>query len=135
MSDIIAYILNINESIISTLKNEILKLFINENTRFTHLCVPSQFYYQIHLIHGAELCFSELKFLRCYTDHSNEDILIGLSKTNKSIENLEFHIDRHDNNSGIVKLIEVQKNLYNIQFIHHTQKEDGGDNSFHKSLE
>jgi hypothetical protein len=51
---------------ISIVKNEIFKLFINENTRFTHLYLPQHFDYQIHLIPGAKQCFSEIVFLSCF---------------------------------------------------------------------
>src|ERR1043166_741462 len=51
----------------AAIKNEIFKLFINENTNYTHLYVPQQFDLQIHLIPGAKLCFSNLEFLCCNT--------------------------------------------------------------------
>ena len=60
---------NIEFSKLSIVANEILKLFINGNTKVTHLYIPAEFNYQIHFIPGAENCFSELKFL--YYDNSN----------------------------------------------------------------
>src|SRR6266498_274476 len=47
------------------IKKDILNLFINENTVYTHLYIPQQFDYQIHLIPGAKHCFSEIEFLSC----------------------------------------------------------------------
>jgi hypothetical protein len=38
--------------------NEIFYLFVNENTKFTHLYINEHFDYKIHLIPGAEICFS-----------------------------------------------------------------------------
>src|SRR6266542_3052331 len=46
------------KSKISIINNEIFKLFINENMKFTHLYISGQFNYQIHLIPGIECCFS-----------------------------------------------------------------------------
>src|SRR3954453_21548077 len=60
LEQIISTITNIEESKISMIRSEILKLFINRNTRFTHLYISSQTNYQIHLIPGAEHCFSRL---------------------------------------------------------------------------
>src|SRR6266480_7472818 len=45
------------------IRSEILKLLINENTKFTHIHMNIPLLnYQVHLISGAEHCFSELKF-------------------------------------------------------------------------
>ncbi|CAG8604029.1 14629_t:CDS:2 [Rhizophagus irregularis] len=57
---------------------EIIHLFINENTKFTHLYIPQQFNHQIHLIPGAEICFSEIEFLSCNTS-INDNVLIELN--------------------------------------------------------
>ncbi|RIA99414.1 hypothetical protein C1645_811438 [Glomus cerebriforme] len=109
------------------IKSEILKLFINRNTRFTHLYIHLQFNYQIHYIPGAEICFSGLKFLRCHP----HDLLDGLSKISKKIEELEFYVTDNDNYE-IIKLIEVQKNLNDVRFIYNDNVED---ESFCKTLE
>src|SRR5581483_4082830 len=97
----------------SIIKKEIFNLFINENTRFSHLYIPYQFDYQIHLIPGAKHCFSELEFLSCSTC-INDNALIGLTEICKSIKEVELIIERDNNNHGIVKLIETQKRLFNI---------------------
>src|ERR1043165_800646 len=55
------------KSKLSLFKNEIFNLFINENTKFTHLYIPREFDFQLHLIPGAKCCFSELEFLHCNT--------------------------------------------------------------------
>ncbi|GES74598.1 hypothetical protein GLOIN_2v1881647 [Rhizophagus clarus] len=118
-------------------KNEIINAFINEKTRFTHLYLPQQFVYQIHLIPGAEQCFSNLKFLYCKTN-VDEKVLIGLTEICKSITRLELFIEKFNNNYGIVKFIEasfvsipVLTSLIentkgylrdiNIQFINHSE--------------
>ncbi|RIA92269.1 hypothetical protein C1645_874901 [Glomus cerebriforme] len=101
---------------IKMLRNEIFNLFINENTIFTHLYIPYQFDYQIHLIPGAERCFSEIKFLSCNTN-INDNVLSGITNMCKSIKKLEFFIEGDNNNYGIVKLIESQKRLSNIRFL------------------
>ncbi|RGB28391.1 hypothetical protein C1646_767877 [Rhizophagus diaphanus] len=105
-------------------KDEILGIFINENTKYTHLYIPYQFDNQIHLIPGAKRCFSELKFLRCNTS-INDNVLSGLTEICKSIKELELFINVHNNNYGIVKLIETQKNLFDIRFITYSQNLDG----------
>ena len=46
--------------------------FINGNTKFTHLYIPYQFDYQIHLMPGVKHCFSELKFLSCNTSINDD---------------------------------------------------------------
>ena len=59
---------NIEDSKLSIVANVILKLFINENTKITHLYIPAGFYgfnYQMYHNLGAEDCFSELKFFDC----------------------------------------------------------------------
>ncbi|RIA80295.1 hypothetical protein C1645_838951 [Glomus cerebriforme] len=92
------------------IKNEIIGLFINENTKFTHLYIPIQFEFQIHLIPGAQHCFSELEFLSCNTD----DVLAGLTEICKSIKILELTIGQFNNKSEIVRLIEIPKKLSHI---------------------
>jgi hypothetical protein len=123
---------NINDdSEMIIFKEEILGLFINENTKYTHLYIPYQFDNQIHLIPGAKRCFSELKFLRCNTS-INDNVLSGLTEICKSINELELFINVHNNNNGIVRLIETQNNLFDIRFITYSQSMDG---SFCKILE
>ncbi|RIA86604.1 hypothetical protein C1645_779297, partial [Glomus cerebriforme] len=107
---IISTIKNIEKSKISIISNEILKLFINRNARLTFLYIPRQCNYQIHLIPGAENCLSELKFLQCDAN-IKQHILKGLVRISKSIKKLEFDNLQSNNNSGLVKLIEAQKNL------------------------
>ncbi|RIA86993.1 hypothetical protein C1645_778265, partial [Glomus cerebriforme] len=100
----------------SIIRNEVLKLFINGNTKFFDLYIPQKFDYQIHLISGAEHCLSELKYFRCDAN-INQNILIGLSSICKSIKKLRFDdIVQYNNNFGIVKLIKAQKNLRDVCF-------------------
>ncbi|GES74379.1 hypothetical protein GLOIN_2v1788900 [Rhizophagus clarus] len=106
---------NVKENKVSNIINEILELFINGNTRVTHLRIPSHFNRQIHLISGADHYFSGLKFLFCSTDDTNQNILEGLSKISKSIRKMELYV-LTNNYTGIIKLIEAQKNLNQVWF-------------------
>src|SRR5436190_10897551 len=73
------------KSKVTTIRSEILKLFIR-NTKFTHVYIninTSRFsYHQLHLIPGAEHCWSELKFLLCNSKDPN--VLEGFAGINKS---------------------------------------------------
>src|SRR6266498_2192810 len=53
------------------INTDIYNLFINRNTKLTHLYIPRQFDYQIQLIPEAKHCFSELEFLSCDTSINN----------------------------------------------------------------
>ena len=88
----------------SIIKKEIFNLFVNENTRLSHLYIPHQFDYQMHLIPGVKHCFSELEFLSCNTTSINDNALIGLTEICKSIKELELIIEEDKNNYGIIKL-------------------------------
>jgi hypothetical protein len=114
---------------IGIIKNEIFNLFINENMKFTHLYIPYQFNFQIHLIPGSKICLSEIKFLSCNASIEN-NILVGLTEICKSIKELEVFFERY-NNYGIVKLIENQKNLFNLRLIDDYKRHE----SFHKIIE
>ncbi|PKY29052.1 hypothetical protein RhiirB3_530247 [Rhizophagus irregularis] len=108
---------NINEEKeILNIKQEIFKLFINENTKFTHLYIPQKFYYKIQNIPGAKHCFSEIGFLSCNTN-INDEVLNGLTKFCKLIKELELFIQDDNNNYEIIKLIETPKKLFSIKFI------------------
>jgi hypothetical protein len=96
--------------------NDIICLFINENTKFTHLYIPRKFDYLIHHNFGAERCISEIEFLSCNTN-INDNSLAGLTKLCKSIKELELIISEENNNHGITKLIEVQKSLINVRLL------------------
>ncbi|GBB84524.1 hypothetical protein RclHR1_01110009 [Rhizophagus clarus] len=91
-------------------KDELLKLFINNNTKFTSLSLPDRLGDPIHHFTGAERCFSELEYLYCSTNTSQE-ILEGFSTISKSIKKLEFDVSQYHYNPGIIKLIESQRNL------------------------
>ncbi|EXX53050.1 uncharacterized protein OCT59_029379 [Rhizophagus irregularis] len=97
-------------------RKEIISLFINENTRLTHLYIPKKFDYQINLFPGAKRCFSELEFLSCNTC-INDNVLIGLTEICNSVKKLELLIEKHNNNYGINKLIESPKKLFNVCLI------------------
>ncbi|PKY44874.1 hypothetical protein RhiirA4_542175 [Rhizophagus irregularis] len=97
--------------------NEIFKIFINENMKFTHLYIPHKFnYYFMDLISGVEKSFSKLEFLSCNTN-INDDTLIGLVEICKSIKELELYVEPCNNNDEIIKLIDSPKKLINIRFL------------------
>jgi hypothetical protein len=111
--------------------NEIICLFVNnEDTEYTHLYIPRSFDYQIHLIPGAERCFSNIEFLSCYTN-IDYHVLAGLTKMCKSIKELEIIHEERKNNS-IFELIKTQESLLNFSFISSNRVRD---ESFCKSLE
>ncbi|RIA84522.1 hypothetical protein C1645_832120 [Glomus cerebriforme] len=97
------------------IRNEIINLFINENTKFTHLYISDLFDCQIHLIPGAKHCFSKIKFLSCSTRMHN-NMLIGLTEIIKTIKELELFIHRHFYVDLISKLIETPKELSKVHF-------------------
>ncbi len=87
------------------IKNEIIKLFINENIRFIHFIIEKIFNYQQYHISGDERCFSELESFHC-DDRIDQNILEGLARTCKSIKKLSFtYTNPNINNSGMKKLI------------------------------
>ncbi|PKC62534.1 hypothetical protein RhiirA1_465005 [Rhizophagus irregularis] len=122
--DMINSIFNINDNNNFIIINEIFNLFINENMKFTHLYIPKQFYYKIHLISGFDYCFSGLKFLQFDLDNNNQNILEGLVRISNSIKNLEFiFYDSGTDMNGIIKLIEAQKELCNVYyFVYHRDR-------------
>ncbi|PKY30751.1 hypothetical protein RhiirB3_447993 [Rhizophagus irregularis] len=100
----------------SILTNEIINLFINGSRKFTHLYIPYNFNFQIHLIPEVRSCLSEIEFLSCNAN-INDDIMAGLADICKSIKKLEFFIN--DDNYGIIRLIEAQQNLFNLDLKSH----------------
>jgi hypothetical protein len=106
---------NVKESNIDIIINELLKLFINKNTKFLSLFIPYNFKYQLHSISWAEQCFSSLKFLHC--NNWDKNIVEGLAIIAKSINKLILHTTYLDNDNipGSLILIENQKNLNEIQ--------------------
>jgi hypothetical protein len=112
------------------IRSEILNLFI-KNTKFTHFFIYINCGCQLHKIPGAEHCFSELKSFHCIYDNDQQSILEGLASICKSIRRLVFEITCESiDNSGIIKLIEAQKNLNDVRIYHMYI-----DESFYKTLE
>ncbi|PKY60688.1 hypothetical protein RhiirA4_484661 [Rhizophagus irregularis] len=97
----------------SILTNEIINLFINGSRKFTHLYIPYNFNFQIHLIPEVRSCLS------CNAN-INDDIVAGLADICKSIKKLELFIN--DDNYGIIRLIEAQQNLFNLDLKMHQGK-------------
>ncbi|GBC31153.2 hypothetical protein GLOIN_2v1788894 [Rhizophagus irregularis DAOM 181602=DAOM 197198] len=90
------------------IKNDLLNLFINNNTKFTHLYIYQQFNRQIHLIPESKQCFSDIKFLSCNAS-IDDYVLIGLIEINdESMESfcniLENSLINHSNTIKYFKL-------------------------------
>ncbi|RGB38675.1 hypothetical protein C1646_755371 [Rhizophagus diaphanus] len=102
---------------------EIFKLFINKNTKFTHLYIPKQFDYQIHLIPGADQCFSELEYLFCQTS-INENILIGLTDICRSIKAIKLFVD----NNYIIKVLSFFVNIKSLELLNYRMTSDHIEN-------
>ncbi|GBB91002.1 hypothetical protein RclHR1_01810005 [Rhizophagus clarus] len=114
---------------IPIIENEILDLFINNSTNFTHLYIPHKFDHQTSLIPGAESSLSELKFLS-FSTNINDDVIAGLIELCGSVNELEFFIATRNNNHGIIKLIETCRKLFSVHLIYSEI-----DESFCKILE
>jgi hypothetical protein len=96
-------------------EEEIFKLFINNNMKYTSLYISKKIGYDTRFIlnSGTKECFSEIEFLT-FRD-IDEEILIGLSEICKSIKKLDYFVYANNQN-GIVKLIDAQKNLKEVFF-------------------
>jgi len=103
------------ESEFQIIKKEIFNLFINGNTKFTHLYIPRELKYKLHPV--PEGCFDGIEFLSCSTG-INDDIIAALAERCKSIKELELFIENSNNNYEIIRLIEAQKRLSNINLNH-----------------
>ncbi|RIA85199.1 hypothetical protein C1645_831163 [Glomus cerebriforme] len=124
---------NIEGSEISVIRNEILNLFINRNTKFVYMDIPEHFNHQLNHISGTGNCFSNLECIHC-DDKTDQNFLKGLARISQLIKKLKFYIMQYDNsdNSGIIKLIEAQKNLNEVYFVCFTNKRV---ESYRKTLE
>ncbi|RIA80508.1 hypothetical protein C1645_838573 [Glomus cerebriforme] len=114
------------------IKNVMFSLFINNNnTKVTHIYMPIDINHD--LITGAKHYFSEIEFLSCNT-RMNDDIAASLIEVCKSIKELDLYINPDRNNYGIVKLIESQKNLVNVNFRVDIHASNSDKEIFEKSL-
>ncbi|PKY54656.1 hypothetical protein RhiirA4_473594 [Rhizophagus irregularis] len=102
---------------------EIFNLFINKNTKFTHLYIPKQFDCQIHLIPGADQCFSELEYLFCQTS-INENILVGLTDICRSIKAVKLFVD----NNYIIKVLSFFVNIKSLELLNYRMTSDHIEN-------
>ncbi|POG68121.1 hypothetical protein GLOIN_2v1878576 [Rhizophagus irregularis DAOM 181602=DAOM 197198] len=112
----------IETSKVSIIRNEILKLFINTNTNFIHLtvlkyvsCSLMDLKYRLNYISEFKCCFSNLESIHC-NNYISDNILEELAKICKSIKKLRFDIICQTITYGIIKLIEAQNNLNDINF-------------------
>ncbi|GBC05745.1 hypothetical protein RclHR1_00640033 [Rhizophagus clarus] len=118
------------------LKNKLLKLIINKNIVFIHLSISisRNISYQLQHIPGTEYCLSELESFHCYAGVNQND-LEALASICKSIKKFTFdNMHYCSDNSGIIKLIEVQQKLNNVNFIGDSYNRKD-DKSFYKSIE
>ncbi|CAB4439491.1 unnamed protein product [Rhizophagus irregularis] len=118
----------------SIIKNTIVELFINGNTKFTRLNIPHKFNIKLHLIPGAERCFSDLQFLKCNTS-VDDKILTGLMRICKSIKEIQLSIEADNNKYGIIKLIENSEKLCNIDLTNNCNNHSKFDKPFCEALE
>ncbi|PKC09871.1 hypothetical protein RhiirA5_415131, partial [Rhizophagus irregularis] len=121
----------------SVIRNEILKLLINKNRskKFINLSIQDDYgYYDyLHHISGAEHCFSKLESFYCKRN-VDQSFIKGLARICKSIEKFRFEdVSNCVDNSGIIKLIEVQEKLIDVVFT--VDYYGNGNESFYKSLE
>ncbi|GES74517.1 hypothetical protein GLOIN_2v1882079 [Rhizophagus clarus] len=109
---------------LTSIMNDKIELFINGNTRFTHIILPyDSFNFSLHNLPGSIHSLSGLEFLNCHT-LKNDDILIGLAGICNSIKELKLitylnpyftNFKNDTENFGIIKLIENQKRLSCVQ--------------------
>ncbi|GBC03029.1 hypothetical protein RclHR1_04950001 [Rhizophagus clarus] len=113
--------------------DEIIYLFVNnENTNIKHLYIPNEFHCQIYLIPGAKRCFSEIEFLSCNTNIS-DNVLAELTDMCQSIRNLELFVHTNSN-YRIVRLIESSKKLISVS-LNSYNRLDVHDKSFYRIVE
>ncbi|GBB99917.1 hypothetical protein RclHR1_03680012 [Rhizophagus clarus] len=108
-----------------SVSDKIIKLFISEHAKYTHIYLPCEFNLQIHLIPGAKHCFSDLTYVKCNTS-IKDTVLIGLVEMCKSIKELklEFIINPSNNNYRVYKLIEVAKKISHVSFLSYNYYND-----------
>jgi hypothetical protein len=123
---------NIEKIKIPLVCDEILNLF-NKNARFVFLNLINSQRFKTFYISGTEQCFSELETFQC-NDFVNCNVLKKLAIKNTSIKELKFEIDNNINKPGIVRLIEVQKNLKKVYLICNYVTNINNE-SYHKILE
>ncbi|PKY37794.1 hypothetical protein RhiirA4_450699 [Rhizophagus irregularis] len=112
--------------------DEILRLFINENNKFTHLYIPLDFNCPIHLFPGFKCCLSDIEFLSCSTS-LDKSILSGLIGMCKYIRKLELRISKKDNNHRFIRLIELNR-PFNVS-LSTSYKSGMHDEEFNEALE
>ncbi|PKK61188.1 hypothetical protein RhiirC2_792184 [Rhizophagus irregularis] len=101
---------NFDKSDISMMRNELFKLFVNNNTNFISLIFPYDYKCQVN---WNKQCFLNLKFFYFCND-IDQSILKELATISKSIK--IFNCDVIGCNiSGTIRLIEVQKNLDSVR--------------------
>ncbi|PKK59061.1 hypothetical protein RhiirC2_795374 [Rhizophagus irregularis] len=88
----------------SILTNEIINLFINGSRKFTHLYIPYNFNFQIHLIPEVRSCLSEIEFLSSQQNLFNLDLKSHYLYDNDVIRNLENSLIKHANTIQYLKI-------------------------------
>ncbi|RGB43454.1 hypothetical protein C1646_737978 [Rhizophagus diaphanus] len=123
--DDMIYLRKTNYSNMNIIRNEILKLFINKNSKFISLFIPAKLEIQIDNFPDADKCFSSLELFKC--DSSiKKPILIGMSNIITSIKKIKIENLYHGKivNSGFDKLIKAQKNLKQVCLLGDSKKKN-----------
>ncbi|PKK73628.1 hypothetical protein RhiirC2_847477 [Rhizophagus irregularis] len=102
---------NFDKSDISMIRNELLKLFVNNNTNFISLFFPYDYKCQVN---WNIRCFSNLKYFY-FCNEIDQNILKELATVSKSIKIFNCDVVNFNDISGIIRLIEVQKNLDSVR--------------------
>ncbi|GBB94113.1 hypothetical protein RclHR1_22950001 [Rhizophagus clarus] len=126
------HIYEMENSKISILTDEILKLLINNDKKFKSLSIPGSF--NSYLFSRVEHCFSDLQYFYCDCN-ININILKGLTIMSTSIEKLELKIEYKSatDPSRIIELIEAQKNLKEVNLT--CKGTVINDDPYHKAIE
>jgi hypothetical protein len=112
----------VERSKIPIIRNEILKSFINNDINLIHLSIIENLDYGLQHISGFENSFSKLESIH-FNNFISDDIFEELAKICKSIKKLRFDIFSQYTSNGIIKLIEVQKNLNDVHLSNYIKNE------------
>ncbi|RIA94118.1 hypothetical protein C1645_818500 [Glomus cerebriforme] len=142
MYKIFPYVFNsksrLNDSQIMLLRQEIYKLFISECSNIKYLDSP-ELCFPLYQFPGANLCLTSLCELDCRTDH-DPSILEGLAQICRSIEKIHIILAGGINhglmcNYGLIKLIEMQKQIKYIKLMDYLNTTECRCESFSQALE
>ncbi|PKK74502.1 hypothetical protein RhiirC2_708830 [Rhizophagus irregularis] len=101
------------------LEQEIYKLFVSQCEKIKELSWETS--QPLPLFPGALKCFSKLKSLDIDMEYIDSKSLYEMSKISKNL--YELFIENFSNDSGLISLIDAQKNLKSISFYSYKNKE------------